>query len=1513
MFLSDLSIKRPVVATVMILTLVTLGVFSWRRLPVDMMPDVEIPVLSIITEYPGASPETVEREVSRKIEEAVNPISGVKHVNSISREGLSSVVVEFNLEVKVNDVSQEARAKINAIRRELPEGMKEPVIQKFDFNAMPVISLAVRSTTLSPRELTDLAERKVKRRLESIAGVAKAKLVGSSRREVLVNLDPARMSALGMGVNEVVGGLAGENVNTPLGRLTLGATEMPLRISGKPADPAGYASMVIGRRGDEPIRLSDVATVDDTVEEQRSLALINGEPAVAVDITKQAKANTVGLVDAVRAAVDVLRTEMPPGTEIQIVRDTSVFIRESVADVQHTLVLGGLLTIVIVFCFLNSWRSTVITGLTLPISVISSFIVMYFLGMTLNTLTLMALSLAIGILIDDAIVVRENIVRHLEHGQDHFTAAREGTSEIGLAVLATSMSIIAVFVPVAFMKGIIGRFFFQFGLTVAFAVAVSLFVAFTLDPMLSSRWHDPDIERKGRRNFLHRMLDGFNSWFERMAEGYKRVIAWALDHRMTVVAVAFAAFVGGLGVFGILQAEFQPPFDQGEFVVKFKSAPGSSLVETRGRLEEVLEAIGEFKEVGYTYASIGSGDADTIRDAMVFVKLVDKRERTVKTKQFIHNARLRLQKVPGIVLSVQEDPDAWQKPLQVVIRGDDIATLKRYAREVKRELYTVPGIVDIEAGMEDDLPEYRLIVDRERTAASGLNSGALANMVAVLVGGQAVTTYEDAEGEAVNVRVRLPQTLRGDIGQVADLKTTVPTPTGPALVPLSDLVTFTRATSPAEIGRRGMSRQLIVDANLDNLPLGTAGTLATVAAERVSLAPGYKLMLGGDTEMMIESFGYLAEALLLAVIFVYLILAAQFESFIDPLSIMLSLPLSIVGMAGTLYLTGDTINIMSLIGLIMLMGLVTKNAILLVDYTKVLRSRGLDRREALIVAGRTRLRPIMMTTTAMIFGMLPLFFAIGEGAEFRAPMARAVVGGLITSTLLTLIVVPVVYAILDDVSVWLFGRKKQVAAAALACLIIVGPALGTAQAQVTRTPSTPSHVLTVTPGALASAQQVPAAGGPRTMTLEDVLAVALRQSPLVKKAEEYKSWVRGKYLEERAYALPQVTGSGVYMRQFDDSQSKLFANLGDMGSGSNGGDSGDSSESFDFGELFGGRQEITSAEVKLSQVVFTWGQVGAAIRAARVGFIFAEDQLRQARHTVTRDVATAFFDVLVAREGITIAREDLAQKERVLAETRRRHTAGTTTDYEVLSAEVVAQNAKPAVIRAENAVRQAKDRLRFLMADPHADIEVRGDLATGIGTVPDAESVIAEALSRRPELAQLASQRSIYGEIVTIAKAGNKPRLDFSAGFGKRHLALKTLSSTGTTWNAGFFLTVPLFDGKRTAGRVAQARSDLNQLVLDEQRAKDAVAVEVRATVDAVRESTELLNAVSGTLQQAEKLVFLAEKGYELGVKTSLEVQDAQLNLRAARANLARAQRDYRVARVMLAFVTGTIDPGMTF
>jgi HAE1 family hydrophobic/amphiphilic exporter-1 len=1020
MFLSNLSIKRPIFATVMMLVLVTLGIFSYRKLAIDMFPDVEIPVVSVVTKFPGSSPETVEREVSKRIEEAVNSISGVKHVMSTSRESVSNVVLMFNLEVRVNDAAQEVRAKVGAIRGILPQGIEEPIIQKLDFSAFPIASLAVRSEKFSPRDLTTLVEKKVKRRFENISGVGKVDLVGPSKREVNVNIDPLRLEALGMGVDEVIAGLQSENVNTPLGRLNRGGTEYPLRISGKPDAVEQFKTMVIAQRGGRPIPLAEVAQIKDGIEEQRSLALVNGIPAIGLDILKQSGANTVGLVDRVKKEIEVIQKELPPGTTIEMVRDASIMIRDSVRDVEETLILGGLLTILIVFCFLNSWRSTVITGLTLPISVISSFTVMYFLGMTLNVLTLMALSLAIGMLIDDAIVVRENIVRHLERGEDHFTAAREGTSEIGLAVLATTMSVIAVFIPVAYMKGIVGRFFFQFGITVAFAVLVSLFVSFTLDPMLSSRWVDPDIERKGKRHFLARILDHFNHWFDRTADGYRKVIGWALDHRKIVLFVATMAFFAGLGAFRVLQTEFFPNYDQGEFQVNFKSAPDASMEETQSRLAAVQEALKEIPEVKHTYATIGAGDTGTVRDAMVFVKLKERKERKRKQEEIQRDLRQRIEKIPGILPAIMEAGRMDnQKPLVINVRGEDIALLKKYAAVLKEEIYKIRGIVDLEVTLEQDIPEFRLVVDRERAVDAGVMTGDIVRTVGALVGGQAVTTYEDEDGDAVNVRVRLPLALRQDPTQVERLRLAVPKPnTLPALVPLGNVVNYGMSTTPSEINRQDLTRQVVITANLDGLPLGTAVKRVQEAAKHLTMAPGYQIVFSGEAEDMAESFAYMAEALVLAVIFVYLILAAQFESFIDPLAIMFSLPLSIEGMAGMLFFTRGTINMMSLIGLIMLMGLVTKNAILLVDFTKTLRSRGISRREALITAGRTRLRPILMTTLAMIFGMLPLALALGQGAEMRAPMARAVIGGLITSTLLTLLVVPVVYTVLDDLGGW---------------------------------------------------------------------------------------------------------------------------------------------------------------------------------------------------------------------------------------------------------------------------------------------------------------------------------------------------------------------------------------------------------------------------------------------------------------------------------------------------------------
>ena len=1325
MFLSDLSIKRPIFAAVMMLALVTLGAFSYKRLAVDMFPDVEIPVVTIVTKFPGASPESVEREVSKRIEEAVNPIAGVKKVLSISRESVSTVMVQFQLEVKLNDGAQEARAKIAAIRGELPEGIEEPIIQKLDFAAAPIVSLAVRSDTLPPKDLTTLVEKKVKRRFENIPGVGKVDLVGSSKREVNVDIDQARLEALGMGVDEVIAGIRSENVNTPLGRLTKNGSEFPLRVSGKPVEVSRFPSMVIGQRNGRAVLLGEVADVVDGIEEPRSLALVNGVPAVALDIQKQSGANTVSVVELVKKEIARLQPELPPGTRIEIVRDASIMIRDSVEDVQTTLILGGILTIFIVFCFLNSWRSTVITGLTLPISVISSFIVMNFMGMTLNVMTLMALSLAIGLLIDDAIVVRENIVRHLEHGQDHFEAARAGTAEIGLAVLATTFSIVAVFVPVAFMKGIVGRFFFQFGITVAFAVLVSLFVSFTLDPMLSSRWHDPDIERKGKRHLVARILDRFNGWFDRTADRYRSVIAWALGHRKTILALATLAFLGGIVAFASLKTEFFTPVDRAEFQINFKSAPDASLVETRDRVEAVLSEIRKIREVRSTFATIGAGDAGTVRDGMVYVKLSEKKERKRGQDEIQKEVRERLGTIPGIIPAIVEvGRVTGEKPFTVAVRGEDIGRLKGYAAALKQEIRKIPGIVDLEVTLEHDIPEYRLTVDGERAADLGVTTGTVVRTVGALIGGQVVSTYEDPDGDAVNVRVRLPVAMRRDPSQVERVRLAVNRgPEGVALVPLGEVARYSLSDTPSEINRQALTREVVLSANLDGLPLGEAMNKVKAIAGRMPMAPGYRVVFTGEGEDMIESFGYMAEALLLAVIFVYLILAAQFESFIEPFAIMLSLPLSIVGMAGMLLLTGDTVNIMSLIGLIMLMGLVTKNAILLVDYAKVLQTRGMERTEAVITAGRTRLRPILMTTLAMIFGMLPLALGIGAGAEERAPMARAVVGGLVTSTFLTLLVVPVVYTLLDDFAAWMRRRwdgKKAAAGAVVGLLVLLHgiPSLG--------------------PPAAAAADSAAV----EVLTLDEALRIGRREQPGCREGD----WSCGHSLKgstsrsgRRPFRSSSATAGGV-------------ANLGRKPGASSAHPPGEQPR---YAAQIGRYRSPSTPPGPLPRGS---GRPAKAWRRRTTGSGSPGTPSCGRCHA-------AFHDILLGA-GVEPDRDrgpgaEGAAPRRGAEEIRGRDRHRLRRSRGGGGA---AERRSPEVVRTENSIRTVRERLRFLLGRDGRQVDANGDLV-GRGGRPlrSTRRRSRRPWRHRPELSDLRHRQGVSKELLVIARAGNRAAAGFPA------------------------------------------------------------------------------------------------------------------------------------------------------
>jgi hydrophobic/amphiphilic exporter-1 (mainly G- bacteria), HAE1 family len=1033
MFLSNLSIKQPVFATMMMVALAVLGIASYVQLKVDFFPKIEVPVVTVTTVYPGAGPEAVEREVTKKIEEEINTVEGVRHIESISQEGLSNIIVQFQLEVSAIAASQDVRGKIAAIRGELPLEIEEPIVQRIDFAAMPIVSVGVNAPGLSPQAATTFADKVVKRRIENVRGVGSVALVGESTREIQVVVDRLKLEGYHISLADVVSALKRENVDIPAGSADRGATEALVRVAARGSTAADIAGIPIKNREGTAVYVRDVAQVVDGVEEPKNVAYLDERPALALEVQKQSGANTVAVADGVLKAVAELKQDLPPGVTLSIIKDDSQFIRESIEDVTTTMLIGGLLTVLIVFVFLNSWRSTVITGVTLPISVVSGFIAMRAFGFTLNVLTLMGLSLAIGMLIDDAIVVRENIVRHLQRGKDHMDAARDGTAEIGLAVMATTFTIIAVFVPVAFMGGMVGRFFYEFGITVAAAVLASLFVSFTLDPMLSSRWVDPDIERGHHPHLLGRMLQRFNAWFEDVHVRYERLLGWALRHRLAVLGIAALAFVASFPILAILGGDFMPDYNRGEYQVSIKATPGATLAETRDRALEAVRRLKALADVDYTYTTIG--EAGITRrpptEGTIYVKL-----KHVRGKSFsavLREARRAVEVVPGLTFGFTEAGPFGQKPLQYSVRGPDVDELDRISRELVQAMGRIPGLADVETSLEKSKPELRLEFDRERAGDLGLNVAPVAMTLRAAVTGEVATTVEDSAGDSHDVRVR----LRADQRRYSDdlLALRVPTDKDDArgdkiLVPLGEVARALPASGPSTIRRKDLQREVRISGMNDGRSLGEVAADIERAGSALELPPGYDVLPGGDAEELKTMFRNMFQTLALAVIFIYLILASQFGSFFHPLAIMLSLPLSLVGVALALLATRDTLNIMSMIGLIMLMGLVTKNAILLIDFTNQARAKGTPRDEALVRAGSTRLRPIVMTTLAMIFGMLPLAFAIGAGAEMRAPMARAVIGGLITSTLLTLVVVPVVYTYLDGlrpeaVREWLAARRRR--------------------------------------------------------------------------------------------------------------------------------------------------------------------------------------------------------------------------------------------------------------------------------------------------------------------------------------------------------------------------------------------------------------------------------------------------------------------------------------------------------
>ena len=1022
MFLSDFSIKRPVATVVLIIALMALGLLALSKLRVNQLPDVEQPILVVNVPYPGASPETVEREVVNRIDKALQGISGVDRTQATASEGSANIVMFFDFSKNMIEAVEEVRNAIGTVRYKLPVEIREPVLTRVDPSAQPIMQLALSSSSQDFASISRLAEDRLADRFRAISGVANVNVNGALRRELSVLLHADKLREFEVSVTEVVAALRAQNATAPVGKVRGRLEDQSIRLVGRIENPREFEQIVIKRRGSELVRLGQVATVQDGFAELNSFSIRNGNPNVGLSITRTREASTVSVANEVRALVETVSKELPAGTTLEVTQDGGKNAYNSLYNVIHALVFGAGLTVFVVYLFLNSWRSTLITALSLPTSVLGAFIAVWLFGFSLNFMSLLGLSLAIGVLIDDAIVVRENIVRHMEMGEDRRTAAMRGTAEIGLAVAATTFSIVAVFVPVAFMPGVSGEWFRPFALTVVASVIVSLLIAFTLDPMLSAYWGDPPGYHHARKRGLGRLLERFNTWFDHQADRYGRVIAWALHHRrwMAVFAIAtLGAAVGLQAKFG--GSSFLPASDGGFLSIEVRTPSSSSLDYARMKIETAAALARTLPETKATNSQVRAGGG------RVYVDIGKSTERRRSHTEIAADLRKLTARLVGAEYVVLEDlNNGAQKPVQIRFTGEDSRQLLEITNRFMEKLRQVPGAVDVGLSEQDPQDELKIELDRGLANTLGISVNDAAQALRVAFAGVEVGDWVDPSGETRDVAVRLHPSDRVDASNIERLPIAVSGSN--RMVPLEQIATVTMGKGPSQIQFSNGKRTISVAANAQGRSPGEVTADALKLARSMDFPPGYGLELAGASRDQQAVFGDMLVALVSGIGLMYLILVMQFGSFTAPLAVMLSLPLSLIGVVVALLMTGGTLNLMSLIGVIMLMGLVAKNAILLLDAARVLEAEGVPREEALMAAGRKRLRPILMTTFALVAGMLPVAVGIGEGGEFYRPMAVAIIGGIITSTVLTLLVIPSFYDSIEiarDRALAKFGRRSE--------------------------------------------------------------------------------------------------------------------------------------------------------------------------------------------------------------------------------------------------------------------------------------------------------------------------------------------------------------------------------------------------------------------------------------------------------------------------------------------------------
>ncbi|HZG53382.1 MAG TPA: efflux RND transporter permease subunit [Pyrinomonadaceae bacterium] len=1086
--LAEICVRRPVFATMLILSLTVVGIFSFFSLGVDLFPKIDFPTITISVVNPGAGPREIETEVTDKIEAAVNTISGIDELRSTSVEGVSQVFVQFLLDKDADIAAQEVRDKVNLVVPDLPETAEEPVIQKLDTDAAPVLRIAV-SAPRSLREVTEIADKGIKERIESINGVGNVEIVGGSRREIQLKLDPDKMRAFGVTVPEVAAAVRQQNLEVPGGRVDEGARELTVRTLGRITNPSDFNHIAISTRGNYPVKLSDIGYAEDGSEELRTSARLNGEPAVTLIVAKQSGTNTVAVADEIKARLEEIKPTLPANVRMQVIGDSSIFIKAAVESIQTHLIEGSILAAVVVFVFLWNFRSTLIAGLAIPTSIIATFGLMAALGYTLNMITMLALTLMVGIVIDDAIVVLENIYRFIEEkGMPPFQAAIEGTKEIGLAVMATTLSLLAVFLPVGFMGGIVGRFMSSFGLTASFAVAVSLVVSFTLTPMLAARFikrkkplesvspgagsvpsegdasalladesrvavgaperrehveaaplnaagappsqaHEGGGEekREERRETKrpHNSKDG--RFYRPVDRAYTSMLKWSMAHRWVIVGLCVLVILSIVPLFMFVGKNFLPVDDQSQFEINMRAPEGSTLAATSTIVERIATDLRTLPGVADTLVTIGGDRQQLVNSANIYVRLSDLAERDLSQEELMVKARELLKKYPPELRTnigqVQAISGGGQRnaDIQYMIGGPDLQTLTKYSDELLKRMHAIPNVVDVDSSLIAGKPELRIQIDRARAADLGVRVGDIAQSLNTMVAGQKVSTFNQGTDQ-YDVRLRAVGEARASKEELSRLFA----PSAKlGLVSLDNLVRVEEGSGPSAIDRLNRQRQVTLTANV-----APGGSQSAVLAELdnavrgMNLEAGYQTGLVGRSKELGRAGGYFMLAFALSFIFMYMVLAAQFESFIHPVTILLTLPLAIPFGILSLLLTGQTVNIFSGLGLLLLFGVVKKNAILQIDHTNELRAKGLDRFDAIIQANRDRLRPILMTTIALVAGMMPLVISSGPGSGTNRSIGVLVVGGQSLCLLLTLLAVPVFYSLFDDL-----GRARLFARA----------------------------------------------------------------------------------------------------------------------------------------------------------------------------------------------------------------------------------------------------------------------------------------------------------------------------------------------------------------------------------------------------------------------------------------------------------------------------------------------------